>query len=360
MAWYLVNSAAVGDGATVTVGTTTTGEPGTNASVTNSGTSSAAVLNFTIPKGDKGDTGATGAPGANGAPGQAGANGAAATVTVGTTTTGNAGTNASVTNSGTSSAAVLNFTIPKGDKGDKGDTGAPGATGTPGATGATGQGVPTGGAARQVLTKNSATSYDTKWSNPFDYYDTGVGSIDPDSYTTSGIYYGGWKIPSSTDNAYGYLEVKQLSNNANFVTQTFRSELADPALYIRNRKSGSWGSWARVTPAPSPALTNTPSTPVSDAPRFIRWHITASARTLRIKSNLYAEGEIVYVRLTCLLTNSYYNDSKIELEAHNGNISNFLLASCFNFNELLVFFKGPTNLQFSHRSSISSVSSTLP
>ena len=41
----------------------------------------------------------------------------AATVSVGTTTTGNAGTDASVTNSGTTSAAVLNFTIPRGENG---------------------------------------------------------------------------------------------------------------------------------------------------------------------------------------------------------------------------------------------------
>lgn len=101
-----------GAAATVAVGTTTTGNPGTSASVTNVGTSSAAVLNFTIPKGDKGDTGATGSPGTPGA---------AATVAVGTTTTGNPGTNASVTNSGTSSAAVFNFTIPRGDKGDTGN-----------------------------------------------------------------------------------------------------------------------------------------------------------------------------------------------------------------------------------------------
>lgn len=106
-----------GAAATISVGTTTTGQPGTNASVTNVGTSSAAVLNFTIPKGAKGDTGATGAPGAPGSPG------AAATVSVGTTTTGQPGTNASVTNSGTQSAAVLNFTIPKGDKGDNGNPG---------------------------------------------------------------------------------------------------------------------------------------------------------------------------------------------------------------------------------------------
>lgn len=49
-----------GDAATVTVGSTTTGAAGTSASVTNSGTQYAAVLDFTIPKGDKGDTGATG------------------------------------------------------------------------------------------------------------------------------------------------------------------------------------------------------------------------------------------------------------------------------------------------------------
>lgn len=47
-----------------------------------------------------------------------GANGAAATITVGTVTTGAAGSSATVTNSGTSSAAVLNFTIPKGDTGE--------------------------------------------------------------------------------------------------------------------------------------------------------------------------------------------------------------------------------------------------
>lgn len=110
-----------GDSSTITVGTTTTGQPGTNASVTNSGTQSAAVLNFTIPRGDKGDQGDPGTPGSPGA---------AATIAVGTTTTGNPGTNASVTNSGTSSAAVFNFAIPKGAKGDPGDPGTPGTAAT--------------------------------------------------------------------------------------------------------------------------------------------------------------------------------------------------------------------------------------
>jgi hypothetical protein len=58
-------------------------------------------------KGDKGDTGT------------------AATIQVGTVTSGDT---PSVSNSGTSSAAVFNFVLPKGDKGDTGNTGPTGAT----------------------------------------------------------------------------------------------------------------------------------------------------------------------------------------------------------------------------------------
>ena len=48
------------------------------------------------------------------------ADGAAATVAVGTVTTGAAGSSVSISNSGDSNAAVLNFTIPKGDTGATG------------------------------------------------------------------------------------------------------------------------------------------------------------------------------------------------------------------------------------------------
>ena len=138
---------AAGTAATVQVGTTTTGAPGTNASVTNTGTESNAVLNFVIPAGATGADGTastvqvgtttTGAPGTNasvtntgtesnavlnfvipaGATGATGADGTAATVQVGTTTTGAPGTDASVTNTGTESNAVLNFVIPAGATG---------------------------------------------------------------------------------------------------------------------------------------------------------------------------------------------------------------------------------------------------
>ena len=52
---------ATGASATVAVGTTTTGLPGSAAAVTNTGTPSAGVFNFTVPQGPTGATGAAGA-----------------------------------------------------------------------------------------------------------------------------------------------------------------------------------------------------------------------------------------------------------------------------------------------------------
>ena len=129
------DTGATGSAATVSVGSTTTGAAGTSASVSNSGTSSAAIFDFIIPKGDKGDTGATGE---------------AATIAIGSTSTGAAGTSASVVNSGTSTSAIFDFTIPKGDKGDTGNTGSA-------ATIAIGS-VSTGGAGTSASVVNSGTS----------------------------------------------------------------------------------------------------------------------------------------------------------------------------------------------------------
>ena len=58
-----------------------------------------------------------------------------ASVDVGTTTTGAAGTNASVTNVGTTQDAVLNFTIPRGAQGVQGPQGSTGPQGPAGPTG---------------------------------------------------------------------------------------------------------------------------------------------------------------------------------------------------------------------------------
>lgn len=105
----------------LTVGSVSSGDSGTTPVVTITGTSPSQTINFVIPKGDTGPTGATGPTGLKGD--------AAATISVGTTTTGNAGTSAAVTNSGTSSAVVLNFTIPKGVDGATGATGPQGPAG---------------------------------------------------------------------------------------------------------------------------------------------------------------------------------------------------------------------------------------
>lgn len=57
------DTGAAGDAATITVGTVTTGAAGSSVVVTNSGSSSAAVFDFTIPAGETGATGATGPTG---------------------------------------------------------------------------------------------------------------------------------------------------------------------------------------------------------------------------------------------------------------------------------------------------------
>jgi hypothetical protein len=72
---------------------------------------------------------------AAGVAGPTGPTGAAATIAVGPTTTGPAGTNASVTNSGSSSNATFNFTIPRGNTGLTGPPGPGGPAGPPGPTG---------------------------------------------------------------------------------------------------------------------------------------------------------------------------------------------------------------------------------
>ena len=110
-----------------------TGTTGATGAMGSTGSTGAAGLT-----GATGPTGPTGATGSTGPAGSTGAAGSAATVAVGTTLTVSAGTSANVTNSGTTSAAVFNFTIPLGATGATGPAGPAGPTGATGATGATG------------------------------------------------------------------------------------------------------------------------------------------------------------------------------------------------------------------------------
>ena len=107
---------------TLKVGSTSTGNAGTNASVTMTDNNNVYTLNFVIPKGDKGDTGAKGVDGVKGA------DGITPTLKVGTVTTLAAGSNATVTMSENNNVYTLNFGIPKGNKGDTGASGGSGET----------------------------------------------------------------------------------------------------------------------------------------------------------------------------------------------------------------------------------------
>ena len=123
--------------ATIEVGITETGDPGSESSVTNVGTNQNVVLNFKIPKGfdgiigppgekgiqgEKGEKGDTGPMGPQGPQGEKGETGPA-TIEVGTTETGDPGTASSVTNVGTNQNVILNFKIPQGEIGPTGPIG---------------------------------------------------------------------------------------------------------------------------------------------------------------------------------------------------------------------------------------------
>ena len=98
-----------GDTPNITVTSTTDNISSVNPSinVVKSGTTAAPIFDFQF----------SGFKGAQGDPGSAGPSGAAATITVGTVTTLPSGSNATVTNVGSTSAAVFDFGIPKGADG---------------------------------------------------------------------------------------------------------------------------------------------------------------------------------------------------------------------------------------------------
>jgi hypothetical protein len=150
-----------------------------------------------------------GATGAKGDPGTPGAAGAAATVTIGSTSTGAAGTNAAVTNDGDEQNAVLNFTIPRGATGATGAAGSQGPQGPKGdqgERGPTGYGVVAGGADGYVLAKASNDDYDTEWipagaAPPVSSVDSRTGDV-----TLSDLYDASGAAATAQSNAESYAD----------------------------------------------------------------------------------------------------------------------------------------------------------
>ena len=100
-----------GPATTITIGATTTTEPGTDASVTSTPTDDGIQLAFSIPRGKEGQTGPEGKQGIQGEPGPA------TVVSVAETVTGQPGTDASVAATATEDGIALHFTIPRGTPG---------------------------------------------------------------------------------------------------------------------------------------------------------------------------------------------------------------------------------------------------
>lgn len=161
----------------------------------------------------------------DGVDGQDGNDGSAATIQVGTVTTGQPGTNASVTNSGTSSAAVFDFTIPAGATGSQGPAG---------------PGVPTGGYAGQVLSKVDSTDYNTHWITPQSGSSVSVleRSIRVDSFSPSCNLY---KLAiSSADDGSTSLTASVSAGNIRLVLR----ELVAGSTRFAYMFRGSYGSWS--------------------------------------------------------------------------------------------------------------------
>jgi len=116
-----------GNTGTFAIGTTTSVTNSGTASVTNVGSSTAGTFDFVLrdgptgPQGAQGIQGPTGPTGPTGATGPQGATGTAATVTVGTIGFVDYPGPGTVTNSGTSGSAVLDFVLVRGPQGAIGD-----------------------------------------------------------------------------------------------------------------------------------------------------------------------------------------------------------------------------------------------
>ena len=241
-----------GDAATIKVGTVSTGSAGSAVSITNSGTASEVILNFVIPKGDKGDQGQQGEQGLQGIQGPQGkqgiqgAAGTAATIKVGTVTTGAAGTAAKVVNSGTTSAAVLDFTIPQGAKGDKGEQGAVDSSALSGYLPLTGGTVTGGITAPNFQTGTAAANYFQ--CRKF------RGEGDADTY-----YH-------AVDFGYsGHDSVDFYEYNASWNFYQCTTGTKSGAVLIGNINSNGWSGGARLTGAPTAptAATGTNTTQIA-------------------------------------------------------------------------------------------------
>ena len=210
-------------------------------------------------------TGNLTAPATDGEGGSPGETGTAATIEVGTVTTGEAGSSASVTNSGTTSAAVFDFVIPRGDKGEKGDPGPQGPQGEKGDTGTWDGTIPDHQHAVSDITDfptslpangGNADTVDGKHAS--DFFNNIADFITPESSGKNTLLEYISSINSSTSNFYisnfddlptnnwGYNVTVYKAGGAIYVI-AYRA-LSNHEIYVRDLNfSGEWnGDWTRL------------------------------------------------------------------------------------------------------------------
>ena len=172
--------------------------------------------------------------------------GPAATIAVGTTTTGAEGTNASVVNSGNTAAAVFDFTIPRGDTGAQGPQGIQGPAGTPGnlwsLNGLTAEYLAGGATVGGVLTATGGSS--TDWNTAYGWGDHSVaGYATTTNFTSTGIDDNATStaitIDSSENVGIGTVTPSSYSNASELVVDT---GVAGGITVVSDSTSGGYGA----------------------------------------------------------------------------------------------------------------------
>jgi len=310
--------------------TTTTGAAGSSAAV--SYTDSTTTFDFTVPQGATGDTGATGSQGIQGIQGAQGiqgvagndgadgSDGAAATIAVGSVTTGAAGSSATVTNAGSSSAATFNFSIPRGDTGATGSQGIQGVAGADGADGADGTTLSnltdvTGGVevtSNLTLTSTADSGAVLKLisNDPADAADFGIEGVvqfyAENDASESTLYYSMQLQTADVSDGFedGWLYLNSKKDGTLNVANAFGS---DGSMYILGSGNGAEGAlkWFQ-TKGTSHTVSVKPNTPTASRNIFLP---DASGTVALNESgilNLTNSGSQSELRLYCESGNAHY------------------------------------------------------
>jgi hypothetical protein len=234
----------VGPANTLTMGTVTTGDAGTSATAAVTGTAPNQTLSLTIPRGADGPAGP------------------ANVLSIGTVTTGAAGSNASASITGTSPSQTLNLTIPQGAQGPQGIQGPVGPQGVSGGgvlvLGATDP-VPPGTPAGTVIYRPAIKTPTYYWGSGTSFPTLGLGSGDTYFHTGLGCLMGwdgvNWRQREATEVASLTARDTISTTYSSLLYAGFKVLVAGTE-YIWNGSKWLPDQWIYVGAAGAPAFQN--------------------------------------------------------------------------------------------------------